>query len=266
MSERPPDHVLRAFGVDGPPRPLPGGEGRSFSAGGLVLKPGAGPVLDWLADALADVHEDEFRLAAPVRSRDGTWSVAGWSATRWVDGSQPDLSAPSTWLDILGVGRALHRAVARLDRPTCLQARDDWWAVADRVAWGEQEVALGARFAGLGRRLRGALEPLGPSQVVHGDLTGNVLLSAALPPAVIDFSPYWRPPAYAEGVVVADALCWHGADASLMDRSGVPVPAVARALLFRLVTTSQAVASGSGGADADDCVRRYDDAAAAIGV
>lgn len=258
--------MLRAFGVHGPPRRLPGGEGRSWSADGLVLKPGAGPVLDWLGDALTDVHEDGFRLATPVRSRDGTWSVEGWSATRWLEGSQPDRNAPSTWLDIIEVGRALHRAVARLDRPTCLEARGDWWAVADRVAWGEQDIALGARFADLGRRLRGALKPLGPSQLVHGDLTGNVLISPALPPAVIDFSPYWRPPAYAEGVVIADALCWHGADASLGDRSGVPVAAVARALLFRLATTSQAVASGSDDAHADDHVRRYDDAAAAIGV
>ena len=33
------------------------------------------------------------------------------------------------------------------------------------------------------------------SQLVHGDLSGNVLLAHGLPPAVIDFSPYWRPPA-----------------------------------------------------------------------
>lgn len=64
---------------------------------------------------------------------------------------------------------------------------------------------------------------------MHRDLTGNVLFSRSLPPAVIDISPYWRPPAYAEGVVVADALCWHEADGSLPDRAGVDTAAVARA-------------------------------------
>ena len=105
---------------------------------------------------------------------------------------------------------------------------------------------------GLARRPAAALEPLGPDQLVHGDLTRNVLFAPGLPPAVIDVSLYWRPPAYAEGVVVADALCRHGASASLLDAAGVPA-AAARALLFRMAT-------GDGEA------RRYERAASAIGV
>ena len=101
---------------------------------------------------------------------------------------------------------------------------------------------------------------------MHADLTGNVLFSPRLPPAVIDISPLWRPPAYAEGVVVADALCWHGAQASLLDQAGVSVPAVARALLFRMATTNQAAFSGGGVVDLDDEARRYDRAAEAIGI
>ncbi len=34
-----------------------------------------------------------------------------------------------------------------------------------------------------------------PPQLVHGDLTGNLLFHTSLPPAVIDLSPYWRPTA-----------------------------------------------------------------------
>jgi hypothetical protein len=34
---------------------------------------------------------------------------------------------------------------------------------------------------------------------------------------VIDFSPRWRPPAFASAIVVADALIWEGADASVLD-------------------------------------------------
>ena len=101
---------------------------------------------------------------------------------------------------------------------------------------------------------------------MHADLTGNVLLSATLPPAVIDISPYWRPPEYADGVVVADALCWHGAQASLLDQAGVPTAAVARALLFRMTTTNEAVLHGRGDVDLADEARRYQLAAAAIGV
>jgi hypothetical protein len=44
-----------------------------------------------------------------------------------------------------------------------------------------------------------------------------VLLSDGLAPAVIDMSPYWRPTAYAEAVVVVDALLWRRADSMLVD-------------------------------------------------
>ncbi len=58
------------------------------------------------------------------------------------------------------------------------------------------------------------------------------------PPGIIDFSPYWRPPSYAEGTVNADALNWHGAPPTLPDQVDVPLAAVARGLLFRVLTTS----------------------------
>lgn len=67
----------------------------------------------------------------------------------------------------------------------------------------------------LARRLQYALEPLGRPQIVHADLTNNVLFAPRPAPAIIDISPYWRAPEYADGIVVADALCWHGAPASL---------------------------------------------------
>lgn len=54
-------------------------------------------------------------------------------------------------------------------------------------------------------------------QLVHGDLTGNVLFAEGLTPAIIDFSPFWRPAPYASAIVVADALVWEGADESLLD-------------------------------------------------
>lgn len=266
MTDQPPEGVLRAFGVEESPRPLPGGQGSSWVAGALVIKPGGDPVREWLAEALDDVVADGFRLAPPVRTLHGTWSWEGWAATRWIEGSEPDRTRSSTWLEILEAGRAFHRAVAHLDRPDCLDAREDRWAVADRAAWGEYIIQFRPEFADLGRRLVRALEPLGSSQIVHADLTGNILLSPTLPPAVIDISPFWRPPEYAEGIVVADALCWHDAHPSVLDQAGVSVAAVARALLFRMATTNLAVSFGLGGVDVNDEARRYERATATIGV
>jgi hypothetical protein len=263
---QPSPAVLRAFGAAGRPRPLAGGQGTSWVAGDLVFKPGEGPLQEWLAGALADVTADGFRVATPVPTRDGAWVLERWSATRWIEGSEPGYSATSTWQEILAAGRAFHRAVAHLGRPDFLDAREDWWARADRAVWGERELRFLPEFAAVARRLHAVREPWGVSQIVHADLTRNVLFTPGLAPAIIDISPYWRPPEYAEGVVVADALCWHDAPASLPVTVGVPVAAVARALLFRMATTSERVASGAAGVDIQDEARRYGRAAAAIGV
>ena len=264
--DHPPLTVLRAFGVKGPARPLAGGQGTSWAAEDLVFKPDGGPLHEWLAGALADVTPDGFRLAMPVCTRDGAWVVEGWSATRCVQGSEPDYSAVSTWREILTAGRALHQALAHLDRPAFPDTRRDWWARADKAAWGERAIRFLPEFAAPARRLQGALEPLGRPQIVHADLTNNVLFAPGLPPAIIDISLYWRPPPYAEGIVVADALCWHDAPASLWETVDVSPAAVARALLFRMATTNERVACGAEGIDLQDEARRYGLAAAAIGL
>ena len=216
---------------------------------------------------LADLEPDGVRIAKPVPTATGTWRHEGWSATLWVDGAGPDRTLHTVWLDIIEAGRAFHRAVAHLSRPHCLDERSDPWAAADRAAWGEHAVPLHDAFTAAEARLREALAPLGGSQLVHGDLAGNVLFARHLPPAVIDLSLYWRPPEYADGVVLADALCWHDASPSLLTDAGVSVAAVARGLLFRLLTTNERVARGDMSvADVADEAHRYNQAASAIGL
>jgi hypothetical protein len=73
------------------------------------------------------------------------------------------------------------------------------------------------------------------SQLVHGDLTGNVLFHDELPPAIIDFVPYWRPTEYATAIVVTDAVLWENAPTELLN--GVSAQYLLRALIFRGVTS-----------------------------
>jgi hypothetical protein len=77
-----------------------------------------------------------------------------------------------------------------------------------------------------------------PRQVVHADLGGNVLFHPALAPGVIDISPFWRPAAYADAIVVADAVAWHGAGDDLVEhlltQQGDQL--LLRAVLFRVAT------------------------------
>src|SRR5262249_56889787 len=92
--------------------------------------------------------------------------VDGWPAAPCREGAHE----PGRWLDIIAVGERLHAALAGVPRPDALlNARDDAWTTGDRVAWGEQPYEAVAD-------LLDALEPVDdPSQLVHGDLTGNVL-------------------------------------------------------------------------------------------
>jgi prepilin-type processing-associated H-X9-DG protein len=83
-----------------------------------------------------------------------------------------------------------------------------------------------------------------PAQLIHGDLGGNVLFADGEPPAVIDFSPYWRPAGLALAVAAVDAPMWDGADPAILGQLAVQAgydPAdfsqlLARALVYRLVT------------------------------
>jgi hypothetical protein len=66
-----------------------------------------------------------------------------------------------------------------------------------------------------------------------------VLFTAGEPPAVIDFSPYWRPAGLALAVAAVDALTWSGADPAILgelaDQPGLD-QLLARAHVGRLVT------------------------------
>ena len=113
------------------------------------------------------------------------------------------------------------------------------------MAWGERDpgsvlAAAPGPLAGQLRSLLAALRPVRlPAQLIHGDLGGNVLFAAGEPPAVIDFSPYWRPAGLALAVAAVDALTWSGADPAILDElAGEPEldQLLAHAHVYRLVT------------------------------
>ena len=200
----PPAAVLFAFAVSGRPERLAGRQGTAWRAGDVVLKPldMSLEALRWQSAVLGSIDTAGFRLAVPLRSRDGELVVDGWTAWPLLAGDH----APR-WPEILAVGKRLHRALAGVERPSALlDARTDGWARADRIAWGE---APAADFAGLpevSHLLAARTAVSASNQLIHGDLSGNVLFADGLPPAVIDLPPYWRPAAYASAIVAVDAV------------------------------------------------------------
>lgn len=215
---------------------MPGGQGLTWRVGEFVLKPHVGSQYqEWLGTEVAAIEQRGFRLPTVRRAVDGAWVVQGWAAQSLVPGSTTR-SSRADWRSVVDAGRALHAATEPLARPAFLELRNDPWARADRAVWDEAPRRVGPELSAIVERLTPALSPMGPAQLIHGDLTDNVLLVPGEPPSIIDFSPYWRPPSYAEGIVIADALCWHDAPPEILQDAGVPITVVARGLLFRVMT------------------------------
>ncbi len=246
----PPAEVLAAFGAPPDARRLEGGEGRSWRAGDMVLKPdGPAPTVAWLADNVESVVDTaSFRLARHVRAADGQVVVDGWTATMWLEGTHRS----GRWDDVLAVSRAFHAALAGVPLPPDdLPWADTPWRTAGKVAWSEQPPSPAVPEVVLP-----VLETLKPVlevewsgttlQVIHGDIGGNVLFAdeLGLPPAIIDMSPYVRPAAFAEAVAVVDAIAWEAAPLTLAFRFGTTVEngeqLLARAVVFRLVAAAEA--------------------------
>jgi putative hydrolase of the HAD superfamily len=251
-------------------RPLPGGQGSSVLAGPLVLKPHAPEHLaeaHWSAEVVEALagRADGFRVARPVRARDGALFVEGWGATEFLDGELRGVG-PADWPALIEAGLAYNEALRELARPEMLDRRTHRWALADRVAFGapypDPVPAARLLLETLLRQRRPCREP---AQIIHGDLAGNVLFSPGRPPAVIDFSPYWRPADYALAVAAVDALLWYEAPLSVLELvAGRTGPDFAdhliRALIFRLVAHSEAVkaAGAAASAGADPEMERFD--------
>lgn len=253
MTTAPPAEVLDLFAVPDDVAAVPGGQGRSVRAGDLLLSPGrdAG-VQGWLSPILARlaVQLDErperrardLRIAMPVPARDGSWVVEGWGASRYEPGTSVCRDLDVT----LAAGRLLHAELASVvgERPAGLEARDDRWARAERLAFGPAhpmlESAAGRPGAGAVRRAERLLDDhaFGPDQLVHVDLAGNVLLDGRGAPVVVDLSPAWRPVRWAEAICALDFVVAGRAHPSTMARWTTPSErqAMLRAVVFRALS------------------------------
>ena len=241
MRMTPPEaEAVAAFGGRGGPVRLAGKEGVSFRVHHLVMKKvsDAGEA-EWTQELLSRVEQDGFRIAEPVAAIDGRWVHDGWIANRFVDGLRP--AAPA-WAEIIDAGLRFGDAAERVRDADddVLSRRTHRWAIADRVAWDEQQVELRSEAAYVHAQLRRWVETptRRDNQLVHADLSGNVFVDQAGTAVILDVSPYLRPKQWAAAIVIADAVLWSGADVGLARSFTTEAKSrdlFARALIFRLV-------------------------------
>ena len=268
-----PAAVLAAFGATGVDQvPLSGGRGTAWRAGRIVLKP-ADSVREgrWFADVYNALSGPGFLVPRPVRAVTGDWVEQGWTAWQLVAGVPADWSGVSPrWPELIAVSRALHAALAGASVPEWRATMENPWMIGDQVAWGERDPGplLGPAagpIAGQVRLLLAALRPVDlPDQLIHADLAGNVLFADGAPPAVIDFSPLYRPAGLPLAIVAVDALMWHRARPEVLGQLASEQELdqlLARALVYRLVTevimrggTAKIDAAGRAGQPVTDLV------------
>jgi uncharacterized protein (TIGR02569 family) len=212
----PNQNILKAFGVSGDPVRLEGGQGTCYRVNDVVLKPTNNTIeASWLANVFNNLVSDQFRVPRPIRANDGSWVFEVWTASEFVEGEHED----GNYKEAVEVSKIFHEALVDIPKPDFFDTRNDVWAVADRIAWGESPIPDIQLTNEPLRRIFSHLKNNElPNQLIHGDWgTGNLLFSKKLGPAIIDFSPYWRPANFAIAVMIIDALIYEGADKSIID-------------------------------------------------
>jgi uncharacterized protein (TIGR02569 family) len=194
--------LARQFGIDHPVRLLPGGEGRTYRAGDYIFRRETNRAeAAFIAELYCSLPEQRFRLPRPIRALDGAWvTAAGWSAWTFVEGR------PATTTDLGQVIPALqsfHQALASVPYPSYLAQRDSPYDRANKQTWEDDPITLDPRFAPLIAPLLQRLRPVPElrPQLIHADLNEqNILVAPGVDPAIIDMTPYWRPPEFALAV------------------------------------------------------------------
>ena len=210
-----PENILDSFGIKEKPALLPGGQGDNYKAGNIVLKRVENiSEYEWIAETLNDIKQIGFRVPHYLKSTDGNWVENRWIAYEFVEGEHEK----NNWEEKFELCEKFHDALKDLPCPDFISKRNNPWAIADRATWDEQTIAHHPILQEQLSRLQKLLKPIDlPSQIIHGDFTGNILFHGSLPPAIIDFTPYFRPKDFAKAIILVDAIVWEGADKSIFE-------------------------------------------------
>jgi uncharacterized protein (TIGR02569 family) len=261
--------IAELFGAPSSPVLLTGGQGGTWSAGEVIIKPSFDATE---AMELADLVENlpppaNIRIPRPVRSMRGNWVEEGFVAWTFLEGTE----VTGRYEDKLRACDDFTAAFATVSQPRFLAKRNDPWAVADRVAWGELDAAYPEPFGSLFAEVQQRLRPINlPSQIIHGDIAGNIVFAEGLPPGVIDLTLYWRPAGLAKALLIADKITWEDADPELYEgftQSSEAEQLMLRGALRRMIEQAEQVRlHGKDKSGAVGSVRRYLDTLDKIGL
>ncbi|QHQ59561.1 hypothetical protein Ana3638_01075 [Anaerocolumna sedimenticola] len=232
------NEILSAFNLNGEINSLHGGQNTSVRVKDAVLKPVGEneQIYEWALTILNEINPHEYRLSKPIISNNNTFVYKGWCCTRYEPGEHRDGNVKQK----LEVSRLFHSDLAEVDFVNIPKANDPW-SISQRIAWQKENLP-----SNLSKEASKILDELISKiklkenyklQIIHADLSGNILFDKALNPLIIDFSPTIAPVKYAEAILVCDCIAWQGSPISeigLICCSKNNIEMILRAVIFRL--------------------------------
>ena len=230
--------ILEVFGISGKIEKLAGGQGYSIRVGDFVLKPIEEIAkYSWIGEVLESIPTQDLAIAKPLRSKNGNFVENGYGVTQYLTG---DFFTGRTEEKIVA-SQILNQLFQSIKPPKDWVHWSSPWQLANRIAW--EEVTLPDNTDVQSRKIIEAIKtqykPIDlPKQLIHSDLAGNILFIGTAP-VIIDFSPDFRPSAYAEVLLITDSIAWHHEKAESLWISSYPkglvIQLALRAIVFRLV-------------------------------
>jgi uncharacterized protein (TIGR02569 family) len=202
----PPNNVIKNFGIKGKIKKFSGGQGTTYLIRDIVLKPTDDEKeLIWIAETFNRLKANQLRLPKYIKSKNNKWIENGWAAYHHIEGKHYKKRINEK----KDVSEKFHLLIKRLPCPSFIKYRKNPWSKADKMAWEEIPLKCHTKIKPYALKLKSCLKPIKlKNQIIHGDIGGNILFSNDKPPAVIDFSPYFRPVDFALAILVVDSLVW----------------------------------------------------------
>jgi len=210
-TDPPTKSIAQAFNSEMQPTLLLGGQKTTYVSGNIVLKPTNDITYsNWIAETFKVLPESPtLRFARPIKSINGTWVHQGYVAWSFLKGRH----VKGQYDKKIAASLEFHKLLKNISKPDFLGTPTSSWSTADLVAWQKLDFNYDKEFMELYNQIKPHLKPLKlPSQLVHGDISGNFLFEPGLPPAIIDFSPAWAPNLFSEGIMLTDAITYEKAE------------------------------------------------------
>lgn len=249
------ESTLAKFGIEDRGIKLAGGQETTMKFGYVVVK----PVDDeshatFSAEIFDSIEPEGYRISKPVKSVGGKYVEDGFVVSKFEEGKH-DYSRID---DMLKISERLHNDLRRLDYDA-IPKFDNCWAKAQNVIWEGEELpgGISGSMKQFCEELLSELKSLDlPKQLIHSDLSGNILFHDKLTPLVIDYSPAYAPYEYASALIVCDNIAWNDADMAnlnLLKKYGIEDEVVKYAVVFRILVSAIQNVNNPDGLNSDWC-------------